>query len=76
MQGRSHRSQQQRRAGGPVERLLVGEHELEVQLREPRMLARDALGPSAVPRADRLDQQPVLVLCDEQRLAGAGQPLV
>ncbi len=40
------------------------------------MLARDTFGPGAVARADRLDQQAVLVLGDEQRLAGARQPFV
>ena len=48
--------------------MLVLEHEIEVEFRQPRMLARDLLGARPVAGADRLEQHPMLVLGDDEDL--------
>ena len=64
---------QEGRAGQALERGVALEDEVEVELREPRMLAGDLLGARAVTRADGVDEHPVLVLCDDQDLLLARQ---
>ena len=50
---------------------LVLEHELEVELCEPRVLAGDLLRARALMRPQCVDQDPVLMLSHDQDLARA-----
>ena len=59
---------QERRAHETLQRRLALQHELQVELREPRMLARDVLGARPMPSPHRLEEHPMLVLGDEEDL--------
>jgi hypothetical protein len=50
---------------------LVLEHELEVELSEPSMFAGDLLGAGALACPQRVDDDPVLMLGNDQDLARA-----
>ena len=74
---RGHRPQTaRRRSGAPGRRSRAGsllQQELEVEHREPRVLARDLLGTSAVTRPHRLDEHPVPAPGDDEDLLLACQ---
>ena len=52
------------------ENILVVEREVEIELCEPGVLPRDALRARAVSGADRLDEDAMLVLRDDEYLTG------
>ena len=67
------RQRDQRAAWHPLEHLAVLDDDLEVGEREPRVLACEALGATALAALDRLDQTAVVAVGDDQDLARGGK---